>query len=74
MWIDKRWNYPTYFAIWWCVIETALIETIVVFHDLRGVELLEKCHEGSPVPVVCHTPTVVTLPGQVAQSNILDIL
>ena len=64
-----------YVAIWWRVVESALIEVVFLLADnLRTVELAEDGEQGASVPVVSDTTAVVALTSQVRQSNVLHVL
>ena len=65
----------SYLSFWWGIVEFAVIEVVDIFlHDVFAVKLGQDGEQRAPVPVVCHTAAIVTLPSQVAQSNKLHFL
>jgi len=64
-----------YVAVWRHVVEATFVEIIFVcVDDLWTVELVQEGQQGSSVPVVRHSSTVVALSRQVRHSNVLNIL
>ena len=46
---------------------TAVVkEVLVIIYDCWAVELVQDSEQGASVPVICHPPTVVTLPSEVS--------
>ncbi len=51
----------------WGIVFSARWERVARFlNDVLVVEVSQDGHQEPPIPVVCHTATIVTLPGQVS--------
>ena len=47
------------------VVDIRLREIVLLTESFRTVEVIEDVHNASPVPVICHTTTVVDMAGSV---------
>ena len=63
--------YTCYLVIcvsWELVVDIRLREVVLFTESLRTVEVIEDVHNASPVPVICHTTTIVDMTGSVLQN------
>ncbi len=67
--------YETYISGRWGVVDTAGRE-VVLLHSchFRTVEFTEDAQQCTPVPVVCDTPTIVTLASEISNGGKRDFL
>lgn len=64
-----------YIAIWWCVVNFTLIEVVLLrINQFWAIELFQNGTKRASIPVVCHSASVIALPCEVPQCNILHIL